>query len=448
MLRSRDELAVAVRHIAAAGETGLFRFLVVLTAFFVVCVGTITLQQSEVLIVLGCVAGVVVLVAAFRVDYLHPAVAFLVPWVVILLFSVTQISKYARPLEFGTCAFILTTIFIWLLVTCGPELSGNNGQTEAQAEASQGAEEPIPRIRAAVLGAFAALYAYAAFNVAYAGFVPLISLLTSGNSGYETFGIPSFYGAFLAYANALACLSLYQYLKTRDRVYLMLYLSVLSIHVLFVTRQNVVTLLVESFVIRCLTVRKFSRVSILLMFSVGLAAFSLLGNLRSGDIKQIIGVRESYAWVPDGFVWLYAYSYFNVLNVQNMMTLSGAPLFDGSMWHNLLPSVLRPQSEHASYLQLVALNVSSYIYPIYLDVGAWGVRLWTAFWGVVTALTYRAAIHRGRFADKAIYACLYFCALLSFFVDFWFYLPVIFQVVFFYTFQSAFYRKRPVRAAA
>ena len=61
--------------------------------------------------------------------------------------------------------------------------------------------------------------------------------------------------------------------------------------------------------------------------------------------------------LPTIIVWLYAYSYFNVLNLENMITRSGAPFYDGSMWRQLLPSVLRPASVHASYLQLTSMNV-------------------------------------------------------------------------------------------
>src|SRR6202008_1373660 len=76
----------------------------------------------------------------------------------------------------------------------------------------------------------------AAVNAAFSGFVPLFSLLSTGDSRYLDFGIPSVYGAFLAYSNALACACYYIYLLTRRRMFLVLFLCVVSIHLCFVTR--------------------------------------------------------------------------------------------------------------------------------------------------------------------------------------------------------------------
>jgi oligosaccharide repeat unit polymerase len=414
--------------------------LMAMVAVVIVGVGGTLIHDSEGLIALACTSSLFLLIAALRFDYLHPTVAFLVPWTVILSFSVVPISKYSHPLQTQIILFILAAVAVWMVVTVGAEINfGANHERDALIRGNN-SETPIPRIRLAVSGAFLILYLLALFNVAHAGYLPLLSLLTTGNSGYMKFGIPSFYGAYLALANALACLALYLYFRLRDRLYSILFLSVLLLHVLFMTRQNVVTLLVQAVVIRSFVYKRFSKITLLISFLAFLSLFSLLGTLRSGNIVHIIGVRERYAWIPTAFIWLYAYSYFNVLNLSNMITQSGAPFYDGSMWRHLLPSVLRPQYVHASYLQLASMNVTSYMYPIYFDVGSAGVKLWTLIWAIVTAYFYRRAVKRGRFDDIAIYACLFFCALLSFFVDFWFYLPVIFQVVFFAIFQRILFR--------
>ena len=111
------------------------------------------------------------------------------------------------------------------------------------------------------------------------------------------------------------------------------------------------------------------------------------------------GVRSEFDWLPAPFVWLYAYSYFNALNLENMFTFSGAPLFDGSRWQNLLPSFLRPTAEASVYVEIDALNVSSFVYPIYIDVGPIGTLIWTAVWGLVMV---RAAATAARARIRAI----------------------------------------------
>lgn len=426
--------------IRKASETSLFRVLVSISAVAIASIVAMFARENSTLILIGCVASASVVAIAFRFDYLHPAVVFMTPWIVILGFSTIPISKYAHPLDPRITLFILSTISVWLLVTASAEINAGKRDANAIELGRRHEMRPIARIRSAVSGGFLLLYVLAGLNVAHAGYVPLVSLLTTGNSGYMTFGLPTFYGAYLAFANSMACLALYLYFTSRERMYLILFLSVLILHVLFITRQNIVTLLVEAFVIRSFTVRRVSRVALLSAFAVFLMFFALLGTLRSGNIKHTIDVRGQYTWVPTVIIWLYAYSYFNVLNLENMITRSGAPFYDGSMWRQLLPSVLRPDSVHASYLQLTSMNVTSYMYPIYFDVGDAGVKVWTFVLAAVTVFWYRRAIHRRFFSDVTIYACLLFCAAMSFFVGFWFYLPVIFQVTFFLIFQRTLFR--------
>lgn len=413
-------------------QLSVHRHLMIVGAALAMLTGMILLRESAGLLVLGYTATLIVVVFAYRLDYLHPAVAFLVPWLMILIFATIPISRYSRDLEFPTGQTLLIAMMAWLAsTTLAPVVS--------QAEGSV-AEPPRLELKngfgSAVLVAYLFLLAFAALNVAVSGFVPLLSLITTGDSGYTSFGVPSVYGAFLAYANALGCLVFYVYLCGRRRAYLLMFLSILALHIAFVTRQNIVTLLVEAFVIRCMTVRRTSRAVIVGITALGLVGFSFLGELRSGDIKQLIGVEPEYMWLPTASIWLYAYSYFNVLNLNNMITLSGAPLFNGVMWQSLLPSVLRgADADPYEYNEISSMTVSSYIYPVYLDVGPVGLVIFTLVFGFVTTLAYRNALRRRRFVDIATYACLFYCALLCFFSNFWLFLPVIFQLFFFRLFH-------------
>jgi oligosaccharide repeat unit polymerase len=115
------------------------------------------------------------------------------------------------------------------------------------------------------------------------------------------------------------------------------------------------------------------------------------------------------------------------------------------MWQTLLPSLLRPQSNHETYLEVTSAAASSYIYPVYIDIGK-GVVAWTGVLGFATAAAYRRALRRRRFLDVATYGCLFSCALLSFFTDFWLYLPVSFQLIFFWVFQRLLFLPHPARS--
>jgi oligosaccharide repeat unit polymerase len=436
---SDQPLDAPARRATAITETAAFRLLLILAAGLVVLGGVVWSSSGEGLTLLGCTVGLVVLLI-YKFDYLHPAVAFLAPWLTILFFSTIPISEYARSLDVATCRFVLTTIFVWMTATVAAPVMSSRQAAPVAAPRPKDLEYSPKTLRTGIVVGFSLLYLFAVFNVAAAGYIPLVSLLTTGDSRYFDFGIPSVYGAFLAYANAVGCLALYAFLRERQRTYLWLVLSVLAIHILFVTRLSAVTLLVEAFVIRSLMVGRVTRLSIIAFMAVGLIGFAALGELRSGDIGMTIRVTPSFNWMPSSLLWLYAYSYFNVLNLDNMLTFSGAPYYDGSMWGTLLPSVLRPDVDHGVFVEIEALNVSSYIFPTYMDTGAVGVIIWTAFWGLITAHVYRRALRAERFVDVATYACLFYCALLSFFANMWASLPLIFQIIFFWIFHQLLFR--------
>lgn len=413
-------------------QLSLNRHLVIVGAALAMLAAMILLRESAQLQVVGYAATLFVVLFAYKLDYLHPAVAYLIPWLTILFFSTIPISRYAHGLDLATGRALLSAMLAWLAsTTLAPVVSPADDLVRERPQL-----EVRPGFGNAILLAFMILYGFAALNVAVSGYVPIVSLIATGDSGYMYFGIPSVYGAFLAYANALGCLVFYAYLCGRRRIYLLLFLSIIVLHVAFVTRQNVITLAAEAFVIRFLTIRRTSRVAVVGIIVLGLLGFSLFGELRSGDIKAVIGVQPEYMWIPTSLIWMYAYSYFNVLNLDNMITQSGAPLFNGVMWESLLPSVLRGDPDPGTYLEISTMTVSSYIYPVYMDVGPVGLVIVTVLFGYATTWVYRRALQRRRFVDVATYACLLYCALLSFFSNFWLYLPVIFQLFFFRVFHA------------
>jgi oligosaccharide repeat unit polymerase len=391
--------------------------------------------NSAIFILISCSVSVFLCVHLYKFEYLNPAIAYVFPWLLILIFSIIPISSHARPIDGATYALLLANIFAWMFgCVAAPTVSAGSRSQPTFWNQLESLAEFRGNFGPTVAVGFIILYVFAIVNVLLAGYVPLLSLISTGDSRYWEFGIPSVYGAFLAYANALACLAFYIHLRTGRRVYLVLFLSVLAMHLAFVTRQNIATLLMEAFVIRSLTVKPFSRFTMLWSTALALVAFSALGTIRSGDIKAIIDVQPEFDWIPTSLIWVYAYSYFNALNIDNTIASAGAPFFDGYMWQTLLPTILRPDADHGTFLELSSMNVSSYVFPVYIDIGK-GVVLWTLFLGFLTAYVYQRAVTFRRFIDISTYGCLLFCALLSFFTDFWLYLPVIFQLFFFWAFQ-------------
>ncbi|HVV27168.1 MAG TPA: O-antigen polymerase [Rhizomicrobium sp.] len=409
-------------------ESSLARAFV--TVFLAMLVASVYLlfPHGNTWVVLAALGILAYITIFYRLNYISPAIVYALPWLMIVFFSTIPISEYYRPLGKQTYALILTSLFAWLLaVSIGPVSTAPSSQASDDA--------PLMVSRRMFRWLFVFLLVVLAGECLASGFIPFVSLLTTGDSRYFDFGIHSVHGAILAYANAFGILSFYIFLRQGDRSFLWFYFFILCLFIALVSRQNVITLLMEGLAVWCLVRRPISRVAVAVCLAVLLTAFSIFGELRSGDILDIIKVTPEYAHLPKAAYWLYAYSYFNVLNLQNMMVNSGAPFFDGSMFSQLLPSFLRGDTQQFDYVVYSNMAVTSYMDPVFRDVGFKGVALSTFLFGLITGAALKNAVKHRSFVAIASYSCLYYCAIFSFFVNNWFYLPVIFQMVFFVIFD-------------
>lgn len=367
--------------------------------------------------------------AGRQFDYLDPVVGYLCPWMLILLFSVTKLSRFAITIHRSTYSLVL------LSVVCALFAGGAKSQTTVGGGRRWLAPRRTrwnPRTFFRVIDFI--FVAFTIFNVVQAGYIPLIRGIATGDTGYLDFGIHGVFGLYLAMANALAIMYLIVYLRTGSRRFLVRYIAIFVVFVLFVSRQNVISSGVESVVAYSIIRGKVPLRKLVIGFVASGILFSIVGNFRSGSIREIAGVEDE--WVPDPVVWLYSYSYFNIANIDNLITRSNAPYYDGSSFNQLLPSFLRPKSDPEDYLQyllLINFNVASYMFPVYNDLGRLGVFCLTLI-AISLAVRRYARLHQpSSISQVGIYCVLYFCAAFSFFFNFWFYLPVIFQIFFFYS---------------
>lgn len=368
-----------------------------------------------------------------RFDYLDPVVGYICPWLLILFFSVTRLSRFAIPIHRSTYSLVL------LSIVCAVLAGGLTRRTKIPKVRKW---LPPRRMRWSPRTFFRTIdlifVAFTIFNVVQSGYIPLIRGIATGDTGYLDFGIHGVFGLYLAMANALAIIYFILYLRTGGRGYLYRYLGILFIFVLFVTRQNVISTAVESLIAYSLVRSKISLKKIAIGLVTSGILFSIIGNFRSGSIRQVAGIDDD--WVPNPVVWLYAYSYFNIANVDNLITRSNAPYYNGSSFNQLVPSFLRPESnpeDYYRYLLLTNFNAASYMFPVYQDIGEVGVLLLTLIAIYLTSKRYAMTYRPSSISQMGIYCVLYFCASFSFFFNFWFYLPVIFQIFFFYCFGNA-----------
>jgi hypothetical protein len=126
----------------------------------------------------------------FRFDMTNAWVAFSAPWFLILIFGTLGISEYSRDVDARTVAVIVALIAIAAAL-----ISPRKITMVAPGTPHQSVKERRFRGLLVVLAALAFL------NVAVAGYVPLISLVTTGDSGYMTFGIKDRFSEFSSYSS-------------------------------------------------------------------------------------------------------------------------------------------------------------------------------------------------------------------------------------------------------
>lgn len=371
------------------------------------------------------------LVLVYRLDLTNAWVAFTVPWLAVLFFSTLDLSDFSRQVSPQTVAVIAAGLVIGLMLI-PPTVPRPIGF------------EKRPVRKRAFRALFLVFIAFTAVNVALAGYVPLIQALTTGDSGYMDFGVKGLYGLYNAFSNAFGLTAFYFWRRDGDRAYRNAFLTVVCVFVLFVTRQNLVSLVIECFVVQNLCMRRSSRTVIALAAAAALTIFGVIGDIRIGtDIAEVAQIKESAAWLPSSVVWLYSYSYFNILNLDNTVATFVQPALDGTSLTQLLPSFVRPEGgvDDANLIEVAAFNVTSYASPIIRDFGAGGVVAVVALFALLTRRSLLATQRRSSFLATASYAVLYFCFAFSFFVNFWFYLPIIFQPVFLWMFSKALLRR-------
>jgi hypothetical protein len=155
----------------------------------------------------------------------------------------------------------------------------------------------------------------------------------------------------------------------------------------------------------------------------------MVGNFRTTNIKFVSGIKEEYNWVPTPIIWLYSYTYFNVLNLDNLIVGGKYPLLNGSSLEGLIPARLRKiNNENVVPYENPAFTVRSYLFPVTQDIGLAGALIFTMAISIVSWNRYVKARRIKTFSNLAIYSVLSYCLLFSFFNNNWVYLPVIFQI--------------------
>jgi len=317
-----------------------------------------------------------------RLKLTNHLLALLLPWLLILLFSKFEISYLWKELETYTYIIIFSFIifyyfgykFVQIFYRDKPKYQVTN--------------IGVKNLRFDVI---VSLYLFfTILNIAIAGYIPLVSLILTGNSGYMDFGISGLYGFYNAFANALGILCYFLFLKTKKYKYLAITIFVLLVFIFFMTRQNFISLLVEMFIIYSFIRKEINYIRVFVFLGLLLLLFDISGNARTGDIHAIAEIKDQYYWLPSIVIWVYAYFYTNVVNLNNSVNFTDAPYYDGSSFAELLPNVVKDllgiTFKHDSFLEKVNFTVSSAINEFYQDNGLIEVVIMAFFFSFLASV--------------------------------------------------------------
>lgn len=367
----------------------------------------------------------VIILLSTGCKYYDPIFSFIFPWFLIQFFSLIPISEYSTELDQGTLFLLYIPTIIAFFVF----------PIKIYKPCSSHVLEPITPDCVIYDGRFNLLtiFLFLIFilNTLISGFLPFVNAIMGLNSLYKEYGVKSLNGLFNSLLNVYGLFCAYIYILSGKKKYFYCSISVVIVFVLVFSRQNIITQIIESLIIYTFVKKPIKTSKVFSLAILGLVIFSILGNLRSGSISELMKIKDEWLWLPESFFWVYGYSYFNALNLNTVVTSGYFNYFDGSSLLSLLPSIFKPEiSQDQVVIPLINLNVSSYIMVLFRDCGYIYVFLFTFVVISLTVLAFNKASTRYSFKYVAVYSVLFYCASFSFFVNFWLYLPVISQIFF------------------
>ncbi|HEY8784741.1 MAG TPA: O-antigen polymerase [Mucilaginibacter sp.] len=285
-----------------------------------------------------------------------------------------------------------------------------------------------------------------AIEIIYSKGIPILWLITGSPKTYMDFGIPSIHGFMNALQLVLSLISFYYYRITKKRKFILLTIFFIVWNLCLITRQVLIVLLIEIFVMQLLMSKnKLNILKKLIIFAfLGIIGFGILGDFRTGGeaFLQIASPTDKWPqWLPSGFLWVYIYITTPLNNLLFNFTFPVTHLNFGfsNTLSILFPSVIRniifDSSTDAFSGNLVtqALNVSTAFTPPYIDMGFYGIGIFSFFIGSFSNLVWWVSGIKKIFFHAIIIQII----ILSIFLNMFMYLPVVFQFVWvFYFFRK------------
>ena len=369
---------------------------------------------------------------------LNPAFMYAATWVFVLFIYSFRLSYLLDPLATATVVLVLgsSASFIagWML-----ESLPYRGQLAA-AKINLDVLGPSinsPRVGRRLKAIWILFSLGISFEIAFFGGVPFLSLIGIGSLSYGEFGIPGLHGVLNALFYTGCAVTFARVLLGSSKRAWLLTVSSIAYPILIVSRQVLVSVLVQYlfiyFSIRRPSPRILVRTGILILAT--LLLFGYVGDARSGRdaIIYIAAPTFDYPdWLPSAFIWVYIYLASPINNVNHNIDIT-PNYFPLETAGTLIPSFVRDDFLAAfgatQQWDLVNsdLNVSSLLQSFLTDFGLGGAILFTLVCGVVFSWLRRRAANSAA-AFFVVIVVLHGLAL-SFFANLLFHLVFLFEMV-------------------
>ena len=271
-------------------------------------------------------------------------------------------------------------------------------------------------------------------EVVYCKGFPLLWKIFHSPKTYFDFGIPSINGLFYGLVILGGGWSLFRGKSSLK------YLC-LGIGILIISRQIIMSIVIEGIIFKLITLKRIRQkfvFKLAIIAIVGILVFSIIGNYRTGEgaFLAVAKFYSKYNWIPTSFKWLYSYMCFSLSNINNLVSMTNGGVNHGaSTFNELVPSVLAnifnfEETYTTPYLVSINFNVSTFMPNLYLDFGFAGIGIFCFAIGLISGATFYSMKKGKTTRNCLIYSVIAHNILLLFFVNMFFYLPVIVQVIY------------------
>ncbi len=362
-----------------------------------------------------------------------PIFAFVFPWIVVLFGQVFPLCDIIIP---GFSSFHLIvlgniiTIFSisFFIQTFFPQNLSLNKKTINDIFISK-------RFKKIVLTLLLVYFSIQLFQVYFFKGIPLLWLFQHTTKVYTDYGFKSLNG-FINAIYLLGTTSIFLiYTKERQTRYLFLVLFLLTIPILLVSRQLLMSVFLQ--ITCCLLIYHPKSLKKIFFFSVILlVTFIFVGNMRTG-LTHLISILQPKEFIPAflyPLLWVYAYivTPFNNIHASiDHIQPIGLPYYEVS---SLLPTIFRRNFQWGDidtgfFLVHPNMTVSTFYFEPLLDYGRFYAFIFMFAFQIVLFLSYRKAIKSSSPIHVIEYSVLYMIMVLSIFSNLFLFLPVITQLL-------------------